>query len=111
MNINKIIEGLHFSIDMMLFNPMTGQYKDPNELNEDDRISYEAYSEAIEELKKIVYCKDCKHRPIDNRTKERPTGFNIEFPDYKCPCQCDDGYYSWYPDDNWFCGNGEPKDE
>ena len=59
----------------------------------------------------IVYCKNCKHRPIDNRTKEHPSNFNIEFPDGKCPCQCDDGWYSWYPSDDWFCGNGEAKDE
>ena len=59
----------------------------------------------------LVYCKDCKHRPTDNRTKEHSSNFNIEFPDFKCPCQCDDGYYSWYPEDNWFCGNGELKDE
>ena len=59
----------------------------------------------------LVYCKDCKHRPIDNRTKENSSNFNIEFPDYKCPCQCDDGWYSWYPGDDWFCGNGELKDE
>lgn len=59
----------------------------------------------------LVYCKDCKHRPIDNRTKENSSNFNIEFPDGKCPCQCDDGWYSWYPNDDWFCGNGELKDE
>lgn len=59
----------------------------------------------------LVYCKDCKHRPTDNRTKEDPSNFNIEFPDGKCPCQCDDGWYSWYPEDNWFCANGELKDE
>ena len=59
----------------------------------------------------IVYCKNCKHRPIDNRTKEDSSNFNIEFPDGKCPCQCDDGWYSWYPEDNWFCANGELKNE
>lgn len=59
----------------------------------------------------LIYCKDCKHRPIDNRTKEDSSNFNIEFPDSKCPCQCDDGWYSWYPSDDWFCGNGELKDE
>lgn len=59
----------------------------------------------------LVHCKDCKHRPIDNRTKERSSNFNIEFPDGKCPCQCDNGYYSWYPEDDWFCGNGELRNE
>ena len=58
---------------------------------------YEVLNEWIDKQPTaIVYCKNCKHRP---------------FPDYGCPCQCDDGYYSWYPDDDWFCGNGELKDE
>lgn len=73
---------------------------------------YEVLNEWIDnQPTTIVYCKNCKHRPIDNRTKEHSSNFNIEFPDYECPCQCDDGYYSWYPDDDWFCGNGELKDE
>ncbi len=56
----------------------------------------------------IVRCKDCKHRPriTDEGTF---TGFDIEFPDYECPCRCEDGYYNWYPKDEWFCGNGERK--
>ena len=58
----------------------------------------------------IVRCKDCKHRP--KRLEEvGGEGFNLEFPDYKCPCQCDDGWYNWMPDDNWFCGNGERKEQ
>lgn len=58
----------------------------------------------------IVRCKDCKHRPEKICEDEPEKGFNLEFPDWRCPCRCDDGYYSWMPDDNWFCGNGE-KDE
>lgn len=52
----------------------------------------------------IVRCKDCKHRPTgENRD-------DLEFPDDKCPCKCEDYWYSWKPSDNWFCGNGEQKD-
>ena len=60
----------------------------------------------------IIRCKDCKHRPVTNDNyddDEWDCGFNIEFPDYKCPCQCDDGYYNRLPDDNWFCGNAERR--
>lgn len=57
----------------------------------------------------LVRCKDCKHRP--KRLEEgEGEGFNLEFPDYKCPCQCDDGWYNWMPDDNWFCRDGERKE-
>lgn len=62
----------------------------------------------------IIYCKDCKHRPkksadYDDDSWDR--GFNIEFPDYRCPCQCEDGYYNRFPEDDWFCGNGDRKEE
>lgn len=60
----------------------------------------------------VVRCKDCKHRP-ERLEEGKGEGFNLEFPDYNfvCPCQCDDGWYNWMPDDNWFCGNGERKEE
>ena len=53
----------------------------------------------------IVRCKDCKHKPIKGDLR-------IEFPDYKCPCQnSDDDWYSYMPDDDWFCADGEQKDD
>ena len=56
-------------------------------------------------IREVVRCKDCKHRPDG-------TGANhdLEFPDDRCPCQCEDYWYSWKPDDNWFCGNGERRE-
>jgi hypothetical protein len=57
----------------------------------------------------LVRCKDCKHRPkIDG---EYENGFDLEFPTSRCPCQCDDGYYSWMPGDYWYCPNGKRKEE
>ena len=53
----------------------------------------------------VVRCKDCKHRPIGTNRDD------LEFPDDKCPCKCEDYWYSWKPSDNWFCGNGERKDD
>lgn len=52
----------------------------------------------------VVMCKDCKHRPTGTNRDD------LEFPDDKCPCQCEDYWYSWKPSDDWFCGNGERKD-
>lgn len=51
MKTKKIIDGLYFTIGMMLFNPTTGETKTPNELNEDDRYTYDACMGAIEALK------------------------------------------------------------
>ena len=57
----------------------------------------------------VIRRKDCKHRPtIDG---EYLDGFDIIFPDWRCPCRCDDGWYNWMPKDDWFCGNGERKEE
>lgn len=58
----------------------------------------------------VVRCKDCKHRPVWINESEMG-GFGLEFPDNKCPCQCDDGYYSWMPNDDWYCADGERRDE
>ena len=55
-----------------------------------------------------VRCKDCKHRP-QKPNYDDYDGFDLEFPDRRCPCQCEDGFYSWYPNDDWFCANGEAR--
>lgn len=56
------------------------------------------------EFVKVVRCKDCKHKPTR-------TGVNhdIEFPDDVCPCQCEDYWYSWMPQDDFFCKFGRRK--
>lgn len=59
--------------------------------------------------KQLIRCKDCKHRP--KQIGEGTQGFNLEFPDWECPCQCEDGLYNWMPKDDWYCGNGERKEE
>ena len=64
---------------------------------------------AIRAHEELIRCKDCIHRP--KRIDDEGNGFDYEFPDYKCPCQCDDPWYNWMPKDNWFCGNGERKEE
>ena len=65
-----------------------------------------AYMDDIDALQPVnavpvVRCKDCKHRPIGTNRDD------LEFPDDKCPCKCEDYWYSWKPSDDWFCGNGE----
>ena len=57
----------------------------------------------------LIRCKDCKHRPTIDREYE--DGFDINFPDMICPCQCEDGWYNWMPEDDWYCANGERKEE
>ena len=54
----------------------------------------------------VVRCKDCKHKPTGIGVNH-----DITFPeqDYRCPCRCEDYWYSWMPDDDWFCANGERR--
>ena len=62
----------------------------------------------------IIRCKDCKHKPYpsDNYDYDNgDCGFEIIFPDYRCPCRCDDEYYNHIPDDDWFCGNAERRED
>ena len=62
----------------------------------------------------VVRCKECKHRPIKEDTDGENYGFNLIKPndgDELCPCLVSDGWYSWMPEDNFFCGYGERKDE
>lgn len=54
----------------------------------------------------VVRCKDCIHKPRGTRNKH-----DMEFPDEICPCQCDDYWYSWMPYDDWFCANGERRED
>ena len=68
----------------------------------------ESDSTPLEVVGELTRCKDCKHRP--RRIDESGYRFNLEFPDYRCPCRCEDDWSSWMPDDDWFCGNGERKE-
>lgn len=53
----------------------------------------------------VVRCKECKHRPKYDGPNR------LVFPDEVCPCQCDDLYYNWMPSDDWYCADGERKDD
>ena len=54
-------------------------------------------------IREVVLCKDCKYRPNKKRSF-----FNNNS---VCPCTCEDPFYSWNPKDDWFCANGEKKDD
>ena len=61
----------------------------------------------------IVFCKECKHRPIKEDPNGKDYGFNIIKPNgvERCPCLVEDGWYSWMPKDNFYCGFGERESE
>lgn len=64
------------------------------------------------EFLKVVRCKDCRYRPYLPKecSPDESDGFDLVFPyDGKCPCECEDGWYSYIPEDDWFCANGKRK--
>jgi len=62
----------------------------------------EAYRQGyIDRDNEIVLCKDCRHNP--KYTNNYMYGI--------CPCCCEDDYYSRTPDDDFYCGYGERKEE
>ena len=71
-----------------------------------ETIDYVPAADVVE----VVRCKDCKHRPY--LTEPGKTyGLTIEAPDGRCPCYNeDDGWYSWVPDNEFFCFFGERKE-
>lgn len=62
-------------------------------------------------LVEVVRCKDCKHRPYSTEPG-KTYGLTIEAPNDMCPCYNeDDGWYSWVPDNEFFCSYGERKED
>ena len=61
----------------------------------------------------IVFCKECMYRPVKEDADGVDWGFNIVAPEGSsiCPCIVDDGWYSWMPKDDFFCGYGEREGE
>ena len=74
--------------------------------------SYTSEFKGIREVAKLIRCKECKHRPVKEDADGADYGFNIIAPEgsSRCPCIIDDGWYSWMPKDNFFCGYGERRD-
>lgn len=60
----------------------------------------------------LVFCKDCIHRGkvATDLANGKVNGFLIRWPDEICPCNCDDPFYSWLPDDDFFCAYGKEND-
>lgn len=56
----------------------------------------------------VVRCKDCRHRPFID---EDGCVWAPSWDDETCPCLCEDCYYNWMPDEDFFCGKGERRND
>ena len=64
------------------------------------------------DVQPVVRCKDCVYRPYFEPSDSKSVS-DLVFPDYSfnlCPCRVEDIWYSWMPDDDWFCAYGKRKD-
>lgn len=57
----------------------------------------------------LIRCKDCMYKPTQHEEDDETI---IDFPvPFKCPCECEDPWYDWVPEDDWFCGNAKRRKE
>lgn len=96
------------------YEPLMAELEREVELADDWKTAHEIanvvkYAPSID----ICFCRECKHRPIKEDPDGEDYGFNIIKPNgpERCPCLVEDGWYSWMPKDNFFCGYGEREDE
>ena len=63
------------------------------------------------DVQSVTHCKDCVYRPYYEPSDSKSVS-DLVFPDYRfnpCPCRVEDVWYSWMPDDDWFCAYGKRK--
>lgn len=80
----------------------------------DDECFYKRtmYSIPAADVQPVTHCKDCVYRPYYEPSDSKSVS-DLVFPDYRfnpCPCRVEDIWYSWMPDDDWFCAYGKRKD-
>lgn len=81
---------------------------DDDFLDEETKLSADGQGYLTE----LVRCKDCKHKPngyTDDDVLRYPNFPHEE--NNPCPCQVyEDEWYSWIPNDDFYCSFGERAD-
>ena len=63
------------------------------------------------DVRPVVYCKECKHRPVKECGRIIAPKYADGYTDYKCPFLCDDPWYNRMPADDDYCSCGEKREE
>lgn len=63
------------------------------------------------DVRHVVLCKDCKHRPAKKDGRIRAPEDADGYTDYNCPFVCDDSWYNRMPADDDYCSRGEKREE
>ena len=99
MTIKEIIDGLKFTVDMLLFDPNTGEtFTEPR--NDMDKITIDACKGAIELLEQTKWIPVSERLPriADVYIVTRYYPNNIMNPKYIVDACCFDGSNNWYND-------------
>lgn len=74
-------------------------------VQDDERDFEEVFIAYIREQTELIRCRECKHRPHEDKD-----GYIMPpDDDYTCPYVCDDDWYSRIPSDEQYCDRAEPK--
>lgn len=84
MDRDTIIDGLRMTMDLFVFDPSTGEERDPDELNDLDRATYDACKGALEILERLDTDSDTISRQaaidaLDEIEAEVAEGFGFEY--------------------------------
>ena len=63
------------------------------------------------DVRPVVYCKECKHRPVEEYGRITAPKYADGYTDYKCPFLCDDYWYNRMPADDYYCSLGGKRGE
>ena len=94
MDKKDVIGGLEFTKAMITFNPSTGEDIEPENLNEEDKTTYDACVGAIsllKEQKELVRCADCRHAEVSQSGLIKCRGI--------------------FRSREWYCADGERRDD
>lgn len=63
------------------------------------------------DVRPVVYCKECKHRPVEECRRIIAPKYADGYADYECPFVCEDPWYNRMPADDDYCSCGEKREE
>lgn len=63
------------------------------------------------DVRPVVLCKECKHRPAKKYGRIIAPKDADGYTDYNCPFVCDDSWYNRMPADDDYCSCGEKREE
>lgn len=63
------------------------------------------------DVRPVVYCNECKHRPVEECRRIMAPKYADGYSDYKCPFLCDDPWYNRMPADDYYCSLGSKRGE